>query len=745
VAGCVACKPNEATCTDNILTFCDKFGLGPDETREKTCGVSTDAVNLPVCNPVAGACQQCADGAKICDKGFALTCLNGVYPVGKGQDCQGVARCQAGECVAAVCEPGTFTCGADPSKIRYCKTDGSDFRAAEDCAVGTTCVDGKGCVACDPPDGPTKCEGNILTKCVSGVPGAGPTKEIIATCADMTCVNGATQCTQCENGTFQCAGQELKICKSGVFVAQNTCKPSEVCDQANGKCTECKPGTARCTGDDLQICDSSGTFGAPKACGAGLCDAVDGVCDECVGPLLKCNGAQLRSCNDRGSFEDVGLPCDTPGLCNEVAGRCEVAFCDVGEVQCSPSGQQPQLCNADRTKFVDNGARCVGACQNIAGDPQVGCVDTVKLSVGADAACVIVGTQKHAVCWGRFGAAQSGIQPQYIPGLDGLATIELAPGFACALTDGGKVLCLGDNTFGQIGAPQSVAASSTPFVVPLSGEATSIAVGRSGACVTLTDGSVSCWGRLLESASPTFGPQIAFKQTPSSKVIAGDNTRCLLTNDKNPSLALCWGNDANGRRGAGNLTQETVTDPDLNKPVVVGLGGTTPGLPQPLAPIQDLSLSGGHGCALQGGTAAGAPNLFCWGANGASQLGLGTVDQKRHPVAAPVGTTPFTAVATGNSFTCGIDGTGQVLCWGNNAAGQAGQVGGGTPILAPSVASVSTKATGPIVAIDAGNDHTCVLTAKGKLFCWGSNANGQLGLPPGTPQFSAAAIAVPLP
>jgi alpha-tubulin suppressor-like RCC1 family protein len=61
------------------------------------------------------------------------------------------------------------------------------------------------------------------------------------------------------------------------------------------------------------------------------------------------------------------------------------------------------------------------------------------------------------------------------------------------------------------------------------------------------------------------------------------------------------------------------------------------------------------------------------------------------------------------------------------------------------VASVSTKATGPIVAIDAGNDHTCVLTAKGKLFCWGSNANGQLGLPPGTPQFSAAAIAVPLP
>ena len=65
--------------------------------------------------------------------------------------------------------------------------------------------------------------------------------------------------------------------------------------------------------------------------------------------------------------------------------------------------------------------------------------------------------------------------------------------FACALVEGGKVKCWGDNTMGTLG---NGTFASSPVPVEVSGisGATAIALGESYACALLASGGVSCWG-----------------------------------------------------------------------------------------------------------------------------------------------------------------------------------------------------------------------------------------------------------
>lgn len=80
------------------------------------------------------------------------------------------------------------------------------------------------------------------------------------------------------------------------------------------------------------------------------------------------------------------------------------------------------------------------------------------------------------------------------------------------------------------------------------------------------------------------------------------------------------------------------------------------------------------------------------------------------------------AVATGELHTCSVGSIG-VRCWGAN---QYGQLGDGSTIGHPAPEEVVGLATG-IVAISAGQWHTCALTNSGGAKCWGLNSLGQLG------------------
>lgn len=106
-------------------------------------------------------------------------------------------------------------------------------------------------------------------------------------------------------------------------------------------------------------------------------------------------------------------------------------------------------------------------------------------------------------------------------------------------------------------------------------------------------------------------------------------------------------------------------------------------------------------------------------------LAVGLVQHEQQSSATVVATD---RMALGGAHTCVINNDNTVWCWGSNASGQLG--------VANSV--VATRATSPVrsdalpggrvaVKIAAGASHTCVLAQDGTVWCWGANGSGQVG------------------
>jgi alpha-tubulin suppressor-like RCC1 family protein/uncharacterized protein YjdB len=138
--------------------------------------------------------------------------------------------------------------------------------------------------------------------------------------------------------------------------------------------------------------------------------------------------------------------------------------------------------------------------------------------------------------------------------------------------------------------------------------------------------------------------------------------------------------------------------------------------PLPVRTGTRLVATGGHfSCALKG------TSTYCWGDNYKGQLGDGTITQRLLPVQV-VGAPAFVAITAGSNFACGLTAQGAAHCWGDN---QFGQLGNGT--LTDSRTPVPVAGGMAFVDIVSGFNFTCALTASGRVYCWGFNPWGQLG------------------
>lgn len=218
---------------------------------------------------------------------------------------------------------------------------------------------------------------------------------------------------------------------------------------------------------------------------------------------------------------------------------------------------------------------------------------------------------------------------------------------------------------------------------------------------------------------------------PKTRLSSLNRHTCALTED---GAVWCWGDGGHGELGDGTTVAKTT-------PVQV------PGLPA----IKAISAGYAHTCAVDVNG-----DIWCWGDNEGLQLGRGgeiygppMLTPGR--VVAPSSTPPggahfgkFSVVAAGFSHTCALADDGFVWCWGANLNGQLGvgranvraaarepmQLVFSEKVVLTSTPSAVIPTTNsiPISQLMAGKNHTCAITTGAKLYCWGGNDRGQVGI-----------------
>lgn len=130
-----------------------------------------------------------------------------------------------------------------------------------------------------------------------------------------------------------------------------------------------------------------------------------------------------------------------------------------------------------------------------------------------------------------------------------------------------------------------------------------------------------------------------------------------------------------------------------------------------------IALGYGHTCALS------SNKVLCWGDGTHGQLGNGANTSSARPVTANGLTANPTAMVAGQAHTCALLPDKTVQCWGSNDLGQLGN-GQNMPI-----SNVPVTITGltNVIALSAGEAHTCALIQGGTVKCWGEAFDGQLG------------------
>jgi len=323
------------------------------------------------------------------------------------------------------------------------------------------------------------------------------------------------------------------------------------------------------------------------------------------------------------------------------------------------------------------------------------------------------------------------------------------------------VYCWGDDASGAlgIGSPENLGVATA---VPNISNVTSLEAAQQATTVVLATGSASFWGQTsafsqLQQNTPQ---SIGFLGTDNLRVRTMDTAFDAYALKKGGALgfsydaALAPGQDLLlaptgttfldaipcgdwdiGLTTGGSVLvfasadRGTSTASAANGGGIFGNGQTTatanqiftvPGITSATALAaycDDYNPEPAHACALASGA------VSCWGSNGSGESGSGIVGSMPVSVTAVTVTgETFVSVAVGEYFSCAAATSGKVYCWGYDADGELGN-GPGQPSSTPVQVDEITNAVG----VTARFAHACAWLADGTMKCWGANDARQLG------------------
>ena len=313
-------------------------------------------------------------------------------------------------------------------------------------------------------------------------------------------------------------------------------------------------------------------------------------------------------------------------------------------------------------------------------------------------------------------------------------------------------------------------------------DVSNISAGGLHTCAIASDSLAYCWGyningQLGDNSTTNRNAPVAVNMTNGTSALYGKTLRSISTNGitettnngyghtcaiASDSLVYCWGYNAKGQIGNNTTTSRSV-------PTAVESSGLLSG-----KAILAVSNGPQSTCSV-----ASDGNVYCWGYNGDAQLGDGTNIDRLIPVQSvrpdDLGDVAVESISAANGGSCMIAYDNQAFCWGLNSDGALGIGINSTieseavqvvneDILGSRVTSISVTGTASLInnsgevwrkysetenvsissiiweKVSTNGVHTCAISSKGSVYCWGLNDNGQLGDGSGTTRYTPVAV-----
>lgn len=336
--------------------------------------------------------------------------------------------------------------------------------------------------------------------------------------------------------------------------------------------------------------------------------------------------------------------------------------------------------------------------------------DGLLVAAGSDFTCLRATTGTNTLCAGTGAALPPGLEggasanPLGVVGALHFTDIALGDRHGCGLAEGGLLACWGANDEGQLGqSPSDV--RPQPLLVPHPSAGRTwlrVVTGRAHACAIDDASALYCWGanRRGQVGIGSFTNAVATPVLVLANVIrvaAGEEHTCVIRTPATPVIT-CWGRNVEGQLGIGSNVDQA-SPVNAIAPSNQNIKGS-------------LTAGGRTTCATYASRSSGVPNIYCWGANEAGQLGSSGADRSLSPVVLAGGVFFVDSITLGRRHGCGGD-----YCWGDNSRFQQAV----DPVLGPFLTptQVAGLNTGGLLRSGATADRTCVVGFGVAHSCWG--------------------------